>query len=242
MYRRLGWATVPYNLNQANLLNQIYLLAEILKAAPVSSHVLYSFIREYQVQVRWNDMALPPGICPPPHPTGSRLRVVRLNANASYKGARSTHAKEHTTTSPTPTLAQATAVRRYRTRTCTPDPILLENVLCRKLLHSVAFYNLAHRLTHMPLNTFQLAALRMPRRSTPANLRTRRKEGGRPKQKHSKGRKRRQHVARSIRLHEEGDNRSRRTPSRLPQDPAQNNGRKRKPRHKRRHRHCLRIL
>ncbi|KAJ4340359.1 hypothetical protein N0V87_002651 [Didymella glomerata] len=40
---------------------KIYLLAEILKAAPVSSHVLYSFIREYQVQVRWNDMALPPG-------------------------------------------------------------------------------------------------------------------------------------------------------------------------------------
>ncbi|KAJ8118799.1 hypothetical protein OPT61_g298 [Boeremia exigua] len=38
---------------------KIYLLAEILKAAPVSSHVLYGFIRDYQVQVRWNDMALP---------------------------------------------------------------------------------------------------------------------------------------------------------------------------------------
>ncbi|KAF2633243.1 hypothetical protein BU25DRAFT_416497 [Macroventuria anomochaeta] len=40
---------------------KIYLLAEILKAAPVSSHVLYGFIRDYHVQVRWNDMALPPG-------------------------------------------------------------------------------------------------------------------------------------------------------------------------------------
>lgn len=40
---------------------KIYLLAEILKAAPVSSHVLYGFIRDYQVQVRWNDMALPSG-------------------------------------------------------------------------------------------------------------------------------------------------------------------------------------
>ncbi|KAJ4990658.1 hypothetical protein SVAN01_03889 [Stagonosporopsis vannaccii] len=40
---------------------KIYLLAEILKAAPVSSHVLYGFIRDYQVQVRWTDMALPPG-------------------------------------------------------------------------------------------------------------------------------------------------------------------------------------
>ncbi|KAH6642556.1 hypothetical protein C7974DRAFT_301266 [Boeremia exigua] len=40
---------------------KIYLLAEILKAAPVSSHVLYGFIRDYQVQVRWTDMALPSG-------------------------------------------------------------------------------------------------------------------------------------------------------------------------------------
>ncbi|KAF9701068.1 hypothetical protein EKO04_000085 [Ascochyta lentis] len=40
---------------------KVYLLAEILKAAPVSSHVLYSFIRDNQIQVRWNDMALPSG-------------------------------------------------------------------------------------------------------------------------------------------------------------------------------------
>jgi hypothetical protein len=42
---------------------QVYLLAEILKAAPISSHVLFGFIRDSQIQVRWNDMALPPGTC-----------------------------------------------------------------------------------------------------------------------------------------------------------------------------------
>jgi hypothetical protein len=71
MCRRLEWAIVFHSSNLADRLNQIYLLAEILKAAPVSSHVLYSFIREYQVQVRWNDMALPPGMWPPLLHTGS---------------------------------------------------------------------------------------------------------------------------------------------------------------------------
>ncbi|KAF2826527.1 hypothetical protein CC86DRAFT_31536 [Ophiobolus disseminans] len=40
---------------------KVYLLAEMLKAAPVPSHVLFNFIRDYQIQPRWNDMALPPG-------------------------------------------------------------------------------------------------------------------------------------------------------------------------------------
>jgi hypothetical protein len=40
---------------------KLYLLAEILKASPVPSHVLFNFIRESQIQPRWNDMALPPG-------------------------------------------------------------------------------------------------------------------------------------------------------------------------------------
>lgn len=140
-------------------------------------------------------------------------------------------------TSPTPTLAQPTAVLHYRIRTCTQDP----NVLCRMLLHSVAFYSLAQRLTHILLNILLLAAPHMPRRSTPASLRTRRKEGGQPKQKRSRGPKRRQHVARCIRLHEERGNRSRRNPNLPLQDPALNNGRKRKPHRERQHRHCLRI-
>jgi hypothetical protein len=40
---------------------KVYLLAEMIKAAQVPSHVLFNFIRESQVQPRWNDMALPPG-------------------------------------------------------------------------------------------------------------------------------------------------------------------------------------
>ncbi|KAI4910390.1 hypothetical protein J4E90_007825 [Alternaria incomplexa] len=40
---------------------KVYLLAEVLKAAPIPSHVLFQFIRDANIQPRWNDMALPPG-------------------------------------------------------------------------------------------------------------------------------------------------------------------------------------
>lgn len=40
---------------------KVYLLAELIKAAQVPSHVLFNFIRDTQIQPRWNDMALPPG-------------------------------------------------------------------------------------------------------------------------------------------------------------------------------------
>ncbi|KAF2855114.1 hypothetical protein T440DRAFT_204242 [Plenodomus tracheiphilus IPT5] len=40
---------------------KVYLLAEILKAAPIPSHVLFNIIRDNNIQPRWNDMALPPG-------------------------------------------------------------------------------------------------------------------------------------------------------------------------------------
>ncbi|KAL6707033.1 hypothetical protein ACN47E_004785 [Coniothyrium glycines] len=40
---------------------KVYLLAEILKAAPIPSHVLFGVIRDANIQPRWNDMALPPG-------------------------------------------------------------------------------------------------------------------------------------------------------------------------------------
>ncbi|KAF2640742.1 hypothetical protein P280DRAFT_326246 [Massarina eburnea CBS 473.64] len=41
---------------------KVYLLAEILKAAPISSHVLYNLIRDSNIQQpRWNEMALPHG-------------------------------------------------------------------------------------------------------------------------------------------------------------------------------------
>jgi hypothetical protein len=45
---------------------KLYLLCEILKAAPVNSLALLNLIREAQIQPRWNDMALPPGqFCSP---------------------------------------------------------------------------------------------------------------------------------------------------------------------------------
>lgn len=40
---------------------KVYLLAEILKASPVPTHVLYGLLRDYNVQPRWNDIALPHG-------------------------------------------------------------------------------------------------------------------------------------------------------------------------------------
>jgi hypothetical protein len=40
---------------------KLYLLCEILKAAPVNSLALLNLIREAQIQPRWTDMALPPG-------------------------------------------------------------------------------------------------------------------------------------------------------------------------------------
>lgn len=40
---------------------KVYLLAEVLKAAPIPSHVLFNIIRDNNIQPRWNDMALPPG-------------------------------------------------------------------------------------------------------------------------------------------------------------------------------------
>lgn len=40
---------------------KVYLLAEILKAAPIPSHVLFGLIRDANIQPRWNDTALPPG-------------------------------------------------------------------------------------------------------------------------------------------------------------------------------------
>lgn len=166
---------------------------------------------------------------------------ARLKTESPYQGAHSTHAKEHTTTSQTPTLAQATAVLPCRIQACIPGPILLGSVHCRKLLHSVAYYNLAHRLTRTAPNTRPLVALHTPRRSMLANPRTRRKEGDRPKLKHSKGRKRRQHAVRFIHPLGEGDNRSPHLLNRLLQDPAQNKVHERKHHRKRRHRHCLRI-
>lgn len=44
---------------------KVFLLAEILKAAPVPSHVLYNLIRDSNIQPRWNDILLPHGRCNP---------------------------------------------------------------------------------------------------------------------------------------------------------------------------------
>ena len=95
--------------------------------------------------------------------TSSYSNPARMNANSSCQGGHSTHAKEHTTTSPIPTLAQATAVLHYRTPTCTKAPTLVENVLYKKRPHSVAYYNPAQHLTHTVPNIFLLAVLRMAR-------------------------------------------------------------------------------
>ncbi|KAF2205427.1 hypothetical protein GQ43DRAFT_16261 [Delitschia confertaspora ATCC 74209] len=40
---------------------KVYLLTEIIKAAPLPSSVLYGLIRDYQIQPKWNDIALPHG-------------------------------------------------------------------------------------------------------------------------------------------------------------------------------------
>ncbi|KAF2710826.1 hypothetical protein K504DRAFT_236545 [Pleomassaria siparia CBS 279.74] len=40
---------------------KVYLLAEILKASPIPSHVLFNLIRDANIQPRWNDIALPHG-------------------------------------------------------------------------------------------------------------------------------------------------------------------------------------
>ncbi|KAF2878368.1 hypothetical protein BDV95DRAFT_479804 [Massariosphaeria phaeospora] len=40
---------------------KVYLLAEIIKAAPVPAQVLYSIIRDSSIQPRWTDIALPQG-------------------------------------------------------------------------------------------------------------------------------------------------------------------------------------
>ena len=67
-HSNLVLASLPLSLT---LPLQVYLLAEILKAHPISSHVLYGIIREANIQPRWNDMALPPGMftfTPPPPP------------------------------------------------------------------------------------------------------------------------------------------------------------------------------
>jgi hypothetical protein len=45
-----------------NTPHQIYLLAEMLKANPIPSHVLMGILRDHNVHPRWNDMALPPGM------------------------------------------------------------------------------------------------------------------------------------------------------------------------------------
>jgi hypothetical protein len=55
---RLKDSILVYSLD---ILEQVYLLAEILKAAPIPSHVLFGLIRDANIQPRWNDMALPPG-------------------------------------------------------------------------------------------------------------------------------------------------------------------------------------
>lgn len=54
-------ALLPYTGLTWLVFFQVYLLAEVLKAAQVPSHVLFGFIRDANIQPRWNDMALPPG-------------------------------------------------------------------------------------------------------------------------------------------------------------------------------------
>ncbi|KAF2003094.1 hypothetical protein P154DRAFT_110388 [Amniculicola lignicola CBS 123094] len=40
---------------------KVYLLAEIMKAAPIPSHVLFGILRDSNIQPKWNDIALPNG-------------------------------------------------------------------------------------------------------------------------------------------------------------------------------------
>ncbi|OAL01854.1 hypothetical protein IQ06DRAFT_368287 [Phaeosphaeriaceae sp. SRC1lsM3a] len=40
---------------------RVYLLSEVLKASPITSQALLSFLRQSQIEPRWTDTALPPG-------------------------------------------------------------------------------------------------------------------------------------------------------------------------------------
>lgn len=61
LYSAMAYArNIAPPLTTANV--QVYLLAEILKAAPVPSHVLINFIKDNHIQPRWEDTALPPGM------------------------------------------------------------------------------------------------------------------------------------------------------------------------------------
>ena len=65
---------------------QVYLLAEVLKAAQVPSHVLFAFIRDTNIQPRWNDMALPPGMLTliSSSVTASQLFIQLVNPIPNY--------------------------------------------------------------------------------------------------------------------------------------------------------------
>ncbi|KAF1917968.1 hypothetical protein BDU57DRAFT_182862 [Ampelomyces quisqualis] len=59
---------------------RVYLLCEVLKASPISSHALLSFLRQSQIEPRWSDTALPPG---------RSLRSTQLaydHMSAGYRG------------------------------------------------------------------------------------------------------------------------------------------------------------
>jgi hypothetical protein len=63
---------------------KVYLLAEILKAAPIPSHVLLSVIRDYNIQPRWNEMSLPTGTCTHSLRDGAAMAVLaQLRAHNS---------------------------------------------------------------------------------------------------------------------------------------------------------------
>lgn len=124
-------------------------------------------------------------------------------------------------------------VPHYRTKTCTPVLSSTENDLSpRKLLRSAVFCNLARHRIPMPAITCLLGAPHTRTRSAPpTSLQTRRSEGDRPKQKHSRGRKKQQHAVSLIHLPGEGDHRLPRSPNRLLLDPAPSNDHRRRPHH-----------
>jgi hypothetical protein len=81
---------------------RVYLLCEVLKASPISSQALHSFLRQSRIEPQWSDTALPPGQSPPTRldptlpivltihaATGRSLRSSQMafdNLSATYPG------------------------------------------------------------------------------------------------------------------------------------------------------------
>ncbi|KAF2471334.1 uncharacterized protein BDR25DRAFT_313930 [Lindgomyces ingoldianus] len=76
---------------------KVYLLAEIIKAAPIPSHVLYGLIRDSNIQPKWNDIALPHAYSTPDY-----RRAPQLPTPIVYSGPEIPKKRTHQPETQTP--------------------------------------------------------------------------------------------------------------------------------------------